>query len=117
MAVISATATRLSTGGILYFWEQLSENDTAGPVYPDPTLNDKTFMITGSFGAGAVALRGTLDPDQATVSSFQALNDYDGDAIAPTAAGAHSVRENCVAYAPGTPAGTSVDVDCWLLCV
>lgn len=115
MATISPTKTRLS-GGVLYKWEQVSENDTCAPVLPDSALSDKTFMITGTFGSGAVALRGTIDPDQNTVTSFQALNDYQGDPIAPTAAGIFAVAENCIKYAPGTPAGTSVDVDCWLLC-
>lgn len=116
MALITPTVTRLSSG-YLYKWETVSENDTCKPVYPDPSMNDKTFQVTGTFGSGSVALRGTLNRDETTVSSFMALNDHAGDPIAPTAAGAFVVAENCVAYAPGTPGGTSVDVDCWLLCV
>lgn len=116
MALITPTVTRLSSG-VLYKWETVSENDTCKPVYPEPSMSDKTFQVTGTFGSGSVALRGTLDASQTTVSSFMALNDLTGEAIAPTTAGAFVVAENCIGYAPGTPGGTAVDVDCWLLCV
>ena len=116
MALITPTVTKLS-GGILYKWEQITENDTCKPVLPGTSFRDKTFQVTGTFGGGAIALRGTLDSTQSTVSSFAALNDYQGDPIAPTAAAILAVSENCLKIAPGTPSGTSVDIDAWLLCV
>lgn len=115
MALITPTVTRI-TGGIIYKWETITENDTCKPVLPDPAYKDKSFQVTGTFGGGSIALRGTLDASQSTVSSFAALNDYQGDAIAPTAAAITAVAENCLKYAPGTPGGTSVDIDAWLMC-
>lgn len=116
MALITPTVTRLS-GGVLYKWETITENDTCKPVFPGTSYNDKTFQATGTFGAGTIALRGTLNSAETTVTNFGALNDHAGDAIAPSAAGVFTVAENCLQYAPGTPTGTSVSINAWLLCV
>lgn len=116
MAVISPTSVRLS-GGMLYKWETVTENDTCEPVKPSPSMNDKTFFATGTFGSGTIGLLGTLNPDETSVANFAALNDHAGNVIAESAAGAAAVAENCISYAPGTPTGSSVDLDVWLLCV
>lgn len=115
MAEKSVTVTKL-TGGVLYYWDNLTENDTGELVSAPPGMKDKTLMVLGSFGSGTVGLLGTLDPDETSAANMEALNDHTGTVIAMTADDVLAVAENCLQYAPSTPTGTSVDVNVWLLC-
>jgi len=115
MAEKPYTLTKLSTGWLVY-WDNMTENDTGEPISIPPQMKDKTFMALGTFGGGSIGILGTLDPDQATTSNFEALDDHTGTVIAPTADDVLAVAQNCLRYAPGTPTGTSVDINVWLLC-
>jgi len=116
MAVKPYTVTRLS-GGNLYYWDNMTESDTAAPVYVPPGYNDKTFFCNGAAGGGTIGLLGSLDPAETDVAEFAALTDPQGSAIALSDEQASVVAENMLLYAPGTPTGSSVDLNCWLLVV
>lgn len=112
MATITPTVEKIdSSNGHAYIvtWEQLTENDTAAAVELIQ-FSDRSVQITGTFGGDAVTLQGSNDG-----STFATLNDPFGDPISMSAAGISGIAELTRWVRPGTPAGSSADVDVFLV--
>lgn len=116
MASITPAVTEIAPGVMRIFWETLTESDTV--VLADaldekrggPSRPDKCVQITGSFGSGNVSIEGSNDG-----TNFEVLNDVQGNALTLSAAGLKQIAENPRYIRPGTPTGTSVDVDVTLI--
>lgn len=115
MAVISYSVSTPASGVIVVKWETVTENDTCQPYLMPPGYKDKTFMATGTWGGGSIGLRGSINPDETTVANFEPLDDHTGTVIGPTADDILVIAQNCLRYAPGTPTGTGVDLDVWMM--
>jgi hypothetical protein len=111
MATITPQITRLdkdNSRSYIVFWEAVSENDTCDPVQIHSKA-DRSFQVTGSFGGGTVDLEGSNDE-----TNYVTLDDLFGDAISFSADGLAGVGPMTRFVRPGTPGGTSADVDCYL---
>lgn len=116
MADISPTRQNIRSPGVAYayVWANLTENDTAvGKKCPG--LNDKTVQVLGDFGSGGtIVIEGSL-VEEPGASDWTGLTDPQGNALSFTAAGLEAIQENVVWVRARVSAGTSVDVNVYLL--
>ncbi len=115
MAEIAPTVIFNERNDIKAFkWAGMTEADTAVPVRDLAAKTDATVMVVGDFGSGGdIRIEGTLDPDEAT---FVDLHDPQGNVIAfTTADNIETILENVPILRPRLEAGTSVDVDIYLM--
>ena len=97
MAVIAAVVNQQQTlFGHTWsvVWPAVTENDTCGPVQLSAAA-DRSIHALGTFGGGSVALQGSNEAtnDSSLVTSFVALHDPQGAAIALTLAKITEVSE------------------------
>jgi len=95
-------------------WEGLSETNADGqPFVFSGWYPDKCMQVVGSFGtSGSVTMQGT---NMVSTPTYAALNDIADDPIALTAAGFEQILECPYAVRPYITAGTSVDLDVYLI--
>ena len=98
-------------GVSVYKWETITENDV-GIAVRAPNRSDKSVHVTGTFGSGNIPIEGSNLQDSPV---YVTLNDQSDNALALTAAGISSIAENTLWIRPGTPTGTTVDIDVYIL--
>jgi len=95
-------------------WETLTEtNDVGQPFVFSGWYPDKCIQLLGSFGTGGhLTMQGSNDP---ALAAYAALNDIADSPIDLTAVGFEQILECPYAIRPKVTAGTSVDLDVWLI--
>lgn len=90
-----------------YFWETITESDTAAAALPggtEPAIG--SIQVTGDFGGATVVLQGSNDN-----SNWVTIQDIEGNDISFTAAGAVDFSTGMLYIRPSASGGSSQDVD------
>lgn len=98
-------ATINHDGGNPVKWETITEADV-GQAVRKPARADVCVHVKGTFGGGNVPIEGSNDG-----LTWVTLKDIGGTAMEFTAEDINTVRDNVEFIRPGSPTGTSVDVD------
>lgn len=105
MAAIAAVVRTVGSGNFacrVATWTPVTEADTCTPVsFPD--LTDRSVHVYGTFGSASVAVHGSNNNG----TSFAALNDPGGTAIAITAEKIKAILENSEQIKPVITGGSS----------
>ena len=114
MATIAVTVEDSGAGHMTYKWEGITENDE-GAAVEHPNMADKSVQVglTGgaAFGGGNIPIEGSLNG-----TDWVTLTDPQGNALTFTAAGLEQITEAVRYIRPGSPTGTSVDLDVMIHC-
>ena len=111
MAEIALFTSIPAPGVARYFWETLTESDTAAAAKPggtEPAIG--SFQVTGTFGSATIILQGSNDG-----TNYVTIKDVDGVAVSLTAAGAQEFSSSMLHYRASTSGGSSSDVDVTLI--
>lgn len=105
MATVTPTKTQFQIDHEAYTWA-LTTADADGEPCRFQGSGDRTFQVTGNFGAGGtVLLQGSLDG-----SNWFTLSKADGTAASFAASGLAAVTESPIYVRPFVSAGTGVSV-------
>ena len=105
------TAQRIDRGPVrIFLWEGITENDQGSAIdvsdYPD-----KTVQVIGDFTSnGAITMQGSPD-----TSTWGTLKDTFGNDVVLTDATPVMIGPNTLYIRPAATAGTSVDMDVYLI--
>lgn len=100
MATITPTNVAFLADQNTFSWGPMANGDVGLPAQFMAT-GDRTFQVTGTFGAGGtILLEGSLDG-----TNYFTLSDAGGTAISRTAAGLKSVLESPLFIRPRVSAG------------
>lgn len=105
MAVIAPTISLIGArdgSAKRVVWTPVTEADTCTPVSM-PELSDKSVQVLGTFGGSTTAVHGSNDGG----TTYAALNDPTGTAIAITSAKIKAVLENTEYVKPVVTGGSS----------
>lgn len=102
-------ATIEHDGGNPVKWETITENDEGQPIRKPARADVCVHVKSGGgagFGGGNIPIEGSNDG-----VTWVTLKDLSGTALEFTAEDINTVRDNVEYIRPGSPTGTSVDLD------